>query len=100
MSKLCLTLLCPRAIEEKLLDTLLMLPCTTIFTSTPTAAHGMEMEDLSHAEQVTGRAVATEIQVIFAANEKVALLEHIRQQFAGAGLRYWLTEVVEAGELI
>lgn len=100
MPDLCLTLLCPPAIEEKLLDVLLMLHNTTVFTSTPTAAHGLVVRDLSQTEQVMGRAYATEIQVIFAASEKTLLLEHIRQQFSGAGLRYWLTTVVEAGEIV
>lgn len=98
-SELCLTLLCPPAIEEKLLDLLLMLSNTTVFTSTPTAAHGLVAGNLSQTEQVMGRAQATEIQVIFAAAEKAALLDAIRQQFAGAGLRYWVTTVVEAGEI-
>lgn len=99
MSNLCLTLVCPPAIEEKLLDLLLMLPNTTVFTSTATAAHGMTHDNLDQTEQVLGRARATEIQVILAAADKAALLEAIRQQFAGAGLRYWLTAVAEAGEI-
>ena len=99
MSELCLTLICPPAIEEKLLDLLLLSPNATVFTSTATAAHGLAHEYLDQTEQVLGRARATEIQVIFAAADKAALLEAIRQQFAGAGLRYWLTLVVEAGEI-
>ena len=99
MSELCLTLLCPPAVEEKLLDLLLMLPNTTVFTSTATAAHGLAHDNLDQTEQVLGRARATEVQVIFAAADKAALLESIRRQFAGAGLRYWVTTVVEAGEI-
>ncbi|MHB1215930.1 MAG: DUF3240 family protein [Thiobacillus sp.] len=99
MSNLCLTLVCPPAIEEKLLDLLLMLPNTTVFTSTATAAHGMTHDNLDQTEQVLGRARATEIQVILDAADKAALLEAIRQQFAGAGLRYWITAVAEAGEI-
>ena len=99
MSELCLTLVCPPAVEEKLLDLLLLSPNVTVFTSTATAAHGLAPEYLDQTEQVLGRARATEIQVIFAAADKAALLEAIRQQFAGAGLRYWVTTVVEAGEI-
>ncbi|MCE9550693.1 MAG: DUF3240 family protein [Betaproteobacteria bacterium] len=99
MSELCLTLLCPPAIGEKLLDLLLMLPNTTVFTSTPTAAHGQVGWSLSQAEQVMGRAHATEIKVIFAETDKATLLDAIRQQFAGTGLRYWVTTVVESGEI-
>ena len=99
MSEFCLTLLCPPAIEEKLLDLLLMQPDSTVFTSTPTAAHGLDHQHLGQMEQVLGRARATEVQVIIDEAEKDALLETLRQQFAGAGLRYWLTPVVEAGEI-
>jgi len=99
MPELCLTLLCPPALEEKLLDLLLMLPNTTVFTSTPTAAHGLAHEYLDQTEQVLGRARATEVQVVFAAADKAALIESLRQQFSGAGLRYWMTTVVETGEI-
>ena len=99
MTDLCLTLLCPPAVEEKLLDSLLMLSDALVFTSTPTAAHGLAMGGLSQAEQVMGRAGATAVQVIFAAEDKETLLGELRQQLAGAGLRYWLTPVVEAGHI-
>ncbi len=99
MSELCLTLICPPAVEEKMLDLLLLSPEVTFFTSTATAAHGMAHADLDQTEQVLGRARATKIQVIFAAADKAALLDAIRQQFSGAGLRYWVTTVAETGEI-
>jgi len=99
MSELCLTLICPPAVEEKMLDVLLLSPNVTFFTSTATAAHGMAHEDLDQTEQVLGRARATKIQVIFAAANQAALLDAIRQQFSGAGLRYWVTTVAETGEI-
>lgn len=99
MSELCLTLICPPAVEEKILDLLLLSPDVTFFTSTATAAHGMAHEDLDQTEQVLGRARATKIQVFFAAGDKAALLDAIRQQFSGAGLRYWVTTVAETGEI-
>ena len=99
MTDVCLTLLCPPAVEEKLLDTLLMLSKALVFTSTPTAAHGLAIGGLSQAEQVMGRAEATQVQVIFPADYKDPLLAELREQLAGAGLRYWLTPVVEAGDI-
>lgn len=99
MSELCLTLVCPPAIEEKLLDLLLMAPEVTFFTSSVTAAHGMAHENMDQTEQVLGRAHATEIQVLIAAASKNPLLDAIRRQFAGAGLRYWVTTAVEAGDI-
>lgn len=99
MSELCLTLLCPPAIEEKLLDLLLLSTTPMVFTSTPTAAHGLAHEYLDQTEQVLGRARATKVQVIFTAADKAALLEALHREFAGAGMRYWLTTVVETGEI-
>jgi len=99
MCELCLTLLCPPAIEEKLLDLLLLSTTPTVFTSTPTAAHGLAHEYLDQTEQVLGRARATKVQVIFAAADKTALLEALHREFSGVGLRYWVTTLVETGEI-
>lgn len=99
MSELCLTLLCPPEVEEKLLDLLLMSSNVRVFTSTPTAAHGLDHEQLDQIEQVLGRARATQVQVIVGAQDKAALLAAISRQFVGTGLRYWVMPVVEAGEL-
>jgi hypothetical protein len=98
MAELCLTLLCPSAVEENLLDVLLMLPSVAVFTSAPTAAHGLHAARLSQAEQVLGRAFATQVQVVFAEADKETVFATIQNQFAGAGLRYWLSPVIEAGE--
>lgn len=99
MSERCLTLLCPPELEEKLLDLLLMSPNVKLFTSTVAFAHGLAHEHLDQTEQVLGRARATEIKVLLAATEQTALLTSLRTQFAGAGLRYWMTTVLEAGEI-
>ena len=100
MSELCLTLLCQPDVEEKLLDLLLMQPSQTVFTSTRTAAHGLPHEYLDQGELVQGRGRATEIKVLIAAADKDALLALIRQQFSGTGLSYWITPLIEAGEIV
>lgn len=99
MSDCCLTLLCPPGLEEKLLDLLLMSPDTAVFTSAKTAAHGLAFGQLSSTEQVLGRASATQIQVLLAEKDRESMLAAIRQGFAGVGVRYWITEVIEMGEL-
>ena len=96
----CLTLLCSPAIEENVLDTLLMSPYASIFTSAPTAAHGLAFGALSATENVLGRASAVQIQLIFPENHSAQLLAQLKQQFAGAGLRYWLYPVSDAGEIL
>lgn len=99
MSELCLTLVCPPTVEEKLLDLLLLSPNVSFFTSTVTAAHGMAHENMDQTELVLGRSHAIEIQVILSAANKASLLDSLRQQFSGTGLRYWLSAVTEAGEI-
>lgn len=98
MSECCLTLICPPAIEEKLLDLLLLSSTMAVFTSTPTAAHGLATQHMSQAEQVLGRALATQVQVLLPAEAVNGLLQEIRLQFSGTALRYWLTNVTETGE--
>ena len=98
MADLCLTLLCPPAVEEKLLDLLLLSPHVSVFTSAPTSAHGLAVNGLSQTEQVLGRSFATQVQVIIGSAEKDALLAAIQAQLAGAGVRYWITPVTEAGD--
>lgn len=98
MSELCLTLLCPPTLEEKLLDMLLITPAVSLFTSASAAAHGTSNEQLSATEQVLGRALATQIQVLFSSADKESLLASIQQQFSGTGLRYWIAPVLEHGE--
>lgn len=99
MSELCLTLLCPPALEEKLLDLLLMAPETSLYTSTTVAAHGLSFGRLRASEQVMGRAKATQIQVLLEATQKAALLQALQSQFAGAGLRYWFAPITEMGSI-
>lgn len=99
MSELCLTLLCPPALEEKLLDLLLMAPEVSLFTSTQVAAHGLSFGALSAGEQVMGRAKATQLQVLLEASQKVALLQALQTQFGGAGLRYWFASITEMGSI-
>lgn len=99
MSKICLTLLCPPTIEEQLLDLLLMSPSTTVFTSRPVTARGLTDVNLSPSEQVMGRSLAAEVKVIIAATDQASLLDSIRQQFAGTGMRYWTGPVIESGEI-
>jgi Protein of unknown function (DUF3240) len=99
MSELAITFLCPIALEEKLFDLLLLDGKVRIFTSMATAVHGVSHDKLDQAELVLGRARATSVQVIFDAAEKDNLLSRLRREFNRTGLRYWLTPVLESGEI-
>jgi len=99
MADFCLTLVCPPAVEEKLLDTLLSTPGADIFTSTATHSHGTPAGQLTAVEQVMGRSRGMQVQVLLLEAELEALLDALRIEFKGAGLRYWTTPVASEGEV-
>lgn len=94
----CLTLLCPLALEERVLDTLLMTPEIAVFTSSRAAAHGVNHAVLSASEQVLGLAVMTQIQALLTQEDHNLVLNKLKQELAGSGLRYWVQPVIAAGE--
>ena len=99
MSKFCLTLICSREIEEKLLDTLLTHVEGEVFTSTPTFSHGTAQGRLSSVEKVMGRSRSVQVQIITTDDELASLTALLQQRFKGTGLRYWATALVSEGEV-
>lgn len=97
-SQYSLTMLCPLTLEERVLDALLMIPEIAIFTSSKAAAHGLSHTQLSTSEQVLGLAEMTQIQALLAPADHDLVLNKLKQELAGLGLRYWLQPVIEAGE--
>jgi len=99
MSKFCITLICPREVEEKLLDTLLTRVGDEVFTSTPTFSHGTAQGRLSNLEKVLGRSRSVQVQLITTDAECQQLIQVLVQQFKGTGLRYWATPLSLEGEV-
>lgn len=95
----CLTMLCPLTLEERVLDALLMIPEIAIFTSSKASAHGLSHAQLSTSEQVLGLAVMTQVQALLTQKDHGLVLNKLKQELAGLGLRYWLMPVMEAGEI-
>lgn len=99
MPKSCLTLICPRELEEKLLDTLLTSVEDTVFTSTPTFGHGTAHGRLSNVEKVLGRSRSVQVQILTTDEELAPLIELLGQRFKGTGLRYWVVALSTGGEV-
>lgn len=99
MSKQCLSLVCDPQVEERLLDLLLEAAGDEIFTSTPTFGHGTAQGRLTSQEQVMGRSRAVQVQILVTDAELSRLLQLLREQFAGCGLRYWATPLSAEGEI-
>ena len=99
MSKHCLTLICSREVEEKLLDTLLTSVDGEVFTSTPTFSHGTAQGRLSNVEKVMGRSRSVQVQVVTTDDDLAGLIEVLKLRFKGTGLRYWATPLSTEGEV-
>lgn len=99
MAEVCLSLLGAPALEEKLLDVLLMHPSIATFVSQRAASHGGHPDALNASEQVQGRGDAVLVQALLEDTEAETLLSDLRRGLSGSGLRYWLTPVLGEGEL-
>ena len=99
MSKFCLTLICSREVEEKLLDTLLSHVENEVFTSTPTFSHGTAQGRLSSVEKVMGRSRSVQVQIVTTDEELASLTELLKRRFKGTGLRYWASALSAEGEV-
>lgn len=99
MSRFCLVLLGPPSLEEKLLDVVLDAVGDEIFTSIPTFSHGTSHGRLSSVEQVMGRSAAVQIQILVTEKEMADLLQRLREEFRGTGLRYWASALAAEGEV-
>lgn len=99
MSDVLLTLLSPPGLEEALLDQMLLSAAVKVFTSAEISAHGLVFGRLSSNEQVLGRTDAIQVQAVLAQESASRLLSDLQRRYAGAGLRFWLTPVLESGEI-
>jgi hypothetical protein len=97
MSDFNCSILCPPDVEEKLLDQLLIEFPDEMFTSTPTFGHGIAHGAMNSNEQVLGRARALLIQIVLNPTAWQTLRALLRRDFAGTGVRYWVTSVSEEG---
>ncbi len=85
------------ALEEIVVDCLLMLECEQGFSSYPVSAHHHENKGLSLAEQVTGRQKRIRFQMYVNGDDLAKLLVQLREKFSGSGIQYWVTPVLENG---
>lgn len=99
MSRFCLVLLGAPSLEEKLLDVLLDAVGDEVFTSIPTFSHGTSHGRLSSVEQVMGRSAAVQIQILVTEQEMTDLVQRLREEFRGTGLRYWASPLALDGEI-
>ncbi len=91
------TLNVPLSLEEAIVDCLLTLESEHGFCSFPVNSHDHKNEGLSLAEQVSGRQEKIRFQMYVPEQRLAALLDQLRAEFSGSGIRYWVLPVVENG---
>ncbi len=91
------TLNVPVGLEEAVVDCLLMVESEYGFSSFPVSSHDHRNEGLSLAEQVSGRQKRIRFQMYVPEQGLPALLEQLRAEFSGSGIKYWVLPVIENG---
>ena len=91
------TLNVPTSLEESIVDCLLTFESEHGFSSFPVYSHDHRNEGLSLAEQVSGRQKRLRFQMYVEEKVLEALLARLREEFSGAGIRYWVMPVVDNG---
>lgn len=99
-SRVCLTLVAGREIEEELFDHLWEQPdLVSGFTASDAEGHGPTARLHSAAEQVKGRADRAFVQIILDETAARQLISRLEELFAGSHLVYWTTPVLSSGAI-
>ena len=91
------TLNVPPSLEEAIVDSLLMMEEELGFSSFTVNAHHHENKGLSLAEQVTGRQKQLRFQMYIDKSALDKLVEHLKQEFSGSGIQYWVLPIIDNG---
>jgi hypothetical protein len=92
-----LTLIAPPTLEEPLVDWLLQFESEFGFSTFPVNGHSSRQEGLSLAEQVSGRKKQIRFEMHLPESEWRPVVEKLQRDFAGAGIHYWVSPVIEQG---
>ena len=96
----CLTLVCHRSLEERLIDHLLEHPEWVRGFSITRIEGGSQEEKLhSMIEQVRGRSERVQIIAVMDHDDACKLIAHLKQHEANPDIAYWIMPVIEFGRL-
>ncbi len=96
----CLTLVCHKSLEERMIDHLLEHPqWVGGFTVDAVDGHSVGENLPSVLEQVRGRSQRIEIRCVMNGHDAQALLEYLKLHERNPDIAYWITPVLEYGRL-
>ncbi len=84
-------------IEEAFVDCLLTFEAEEGFNSFPIRAHDHKNQNLSIHEQVTGRQDQIRFQMYIPQQSLDELMNKLKAEFSGSGVRYWVLPVIDKG---
>ena len=87
----------PPAIEESLIDWLLAHKRRMGFTSFPAQGHSTRHDNLSVAEQVSGRQRRQQFQIQMACEDVDEFLAALQDSLGAAGIHYWVVPIARSG---
>jgi hypothetical protein len=85
--------------EERIVDWLLARDVASGFTTYAAYGHGAHQDELSVAEQVSGRQRRMEFRIEIPAAALEDLVQDLTARFAGVDLYYFVTNVLRSGHL-
>ena len=89
----------PPSLEESVVDWLLAREEGVGFTSFPVYGHSTRHEDLSPAEQVSGRQKRQQFQIQIRQEAVDSFLDGARGEFGSAGVHFWVLPLFAGGQL-
>jgi hypothetical protein len=89
----------PPSMEGPVVDWLLAREEGTGFTSFPVSGHSTRHDDLSPAEQVSGRQRRQQFQVQIRQGAVDAFLQDAKDEFGSAGVHFWVLPLFAGGQL-
>lgn len=97
--KVLLSLVVSPMVEDAIVDLLLEAEMVSGFTSYAINGHGSSIHSMTAAEQVAGRQRKILFQTHLQQQNLLALLDQLAAGFKGSGMHYWVTPLIETGQL-
>ncbi len=99
-NKVLLSIVITPSIEDAFVDLLLEHDAVKGFTSVTVNGHGVSAHSLSPAEKVVGYQRQLLFQTYLSQQNVQELINSIKQHFSDSGIHYWLTPVINTGQII
>lgn len=96
----CLTLVCHKSLEERMVDHLLQHPdWVSGFSVGQIDGHSQKEHLPTMLEQVRGRSQRIEIRCVMNLQDAHALVSHLKSEEVNSEVAYWIAPVLEFGRL-